>query len=114
MKPSYGLTDEQVEKMIQESFEKAEQDFDSTASAGGARGGRCDSGGVEKARKHDAYFELTDEERAAIDKAINELLLVYHADDHLLIAAKIEQLNQATHQAGREHDEHGVSAQGQI
>ena len=27
VKPSYGLTDEQVEKMIQESFEQAEQDF---------------------------------------------------------------------------------------
>ena len=27
MKPSYGLTDEQVEAMILESFEKAEEDF---------------------------------------------------------------------------------------
>ncbi len=51
---------------------------------------------VEKARKHDAYFELADEERAAIDKSINELLLVYNSDDHHLIAAKIEELNQAT------------------
>src|SRR5918995_5660240 len=27
VKPSYGLTDEQVESMIRESFEKAEEDF---------------------------------------------------------------------------------------
>ena len=27
MKPSYGLTDEQVEAMILESFEKAQEDF---------------------------------------------------------------------------------------
>ena len=39
---------------------------------------------------------LTEEERAAIDKSINELLLVYNSDDHHLIAAKIEELNQAT------------------
>jgi Fe-S protein assembly chaperone HscA len=96
VKPSYGLTDEQVEKMIQESFEQAEQDL----SARQVREQRVEADAillaVEKARKHDAYFELSDEERTAIDKAINELLLVYHADDHHLIAAKIEEVNQAT------------------
>jgi Fe-S protein assembly chaperone HscA len=96
VKPSYGLTDEQVEKMIQESFEQAEQDF----AARQVREQRVEADAillaVEKARKHDAYFELTDQERAAIDKSINELLVVYNADDHHLIAAKIEQVNQAT------------------
>jgi Fe-S protein assembly chaperone HscA len=96
VKPSYGLTDEQVEKMIQESFEQAEQDF----AARQVREQRVEADAillaVEKARKHDAYFELTDEERAAIDKSINELLLVYNTDDHHLIAAKIEEVNQAT------------------
>jgi len=96
VKPSYGLTDEQVEKMIQESFEKAEQDL----SERQAREARVEAdtilAAVEKARRHDAFFELSDEERAAIDKATNELLLVYHADDHHLIRNKIEQLNEAT------------------
>jgi Fe-S protein assembly chaperone HscA len=96
VKPSYGLTDEQVEKMIQESFEQAEQDF----AARQVREQRVEADAillaVEKARRHDAYFELTDEERAAIDKSINELLLVYNSDDHHLIAAQIEQVNQAT------------------
>ncbi len=96
VKPSYGLTDEQVEKMIQESFEKAEQDFAERQ----VREQRVEADAillaVEKARKHDAYFELADEERAAVDKSVNELLLVYNSDDHLLIAAKIEELNQAT------------------
>jgi molecular chaperone DnaK len=96
VKPSYGLTDEQVEKMIQESFEKAEQDFAERQ----VREQRVEADAillaVEKARKHDAYFELTEEERAAVDKSVNQLLLVYNADDHLLIAAKIEELNQAT------------------
>jgi len=96
VKPSYGLTDEQVEKMIQESFEKAEQDFQDRQ----VREARVEAdtilAAVEKARRHDAYFELSDEERSAIDRAINELLLVYHSDDHHLILNKNEQLNQVT------------------
>ena len=51
---------------------------------------------TEKARQDDAYFDLTDEERAAIDRGVNELLVVYHGDDHLLIREKIDQLNEAT------------------
>jgi Fe-S protein assembly chaperone HscA len=96
VKPSYGLTDEQVEKMIEESFEKAEQDF----AARQVREQRVEADAillaVEKARKHGAYAELTDGERNAIDRAVNELLVVYNADDHHLIAAKIEEVNQAT------------------
>ena len=96
VKPSYGLTDEQVEKMIQESYEKAEQDFAERQ----VREQRVEADAillaVEKARKHGAYAELTDEERAAIDKSLNELLLVYNSNDHHLIAAKIEDVNQAT------------------
>ena len=96
VKPSYGLTDEQVEKMIQESYEKAEQDL----TARQVREQRVEADAillaVEKARKHDAYFELTEEERAAVDKSVNELLLVYNSEDHHLIAAKIEEVNQAT------------------
>jgi Fe-S protein assembly chaperone HscA len=96
VKPSYGLTDQQVEKMIQESVEKAELDFNERQ----VREARVEAdtilAAVEKARRHDAYFDLNDEERAAIDKAINELLLVYHAEDHNLIKQKIEQLNQVT------------------
>jgi len=96
VKPSYGLTDEQVEKMIQESVEKAEQDFQERQ----VREARVEAdtilAAVEKARRHDAYFELNDEERADIDKAVNELLLVYHADHQILIKQKIEELNQVT------------------
>jgi len=96
VKPSYGLTDEQVEKMIQESFEQAEQDF----AARQVREQRVEADAillaVEKARKHGAYVELAEDERAAIDKAIKELQSVYNSDDHHLIAAKIEELNQAT------------------
>jgi Fe-S protein assembly chaperone HscA len=96
VKPSYGLTDEQVETMIRESIEKAEQDFAERQ----VREARVEADtiltAVEKAKRNDAYFALTDPERAAIDKAVNELLLVYHSDNLDLIKLKIEQLNQAT------------------
>jgi molecular chaperone DnaK len=96
VKPSYGLTDEQVEKMIQESVERAEQDFAERQ----VREARVEADtiltAVEKARRHDAYFELSDDERAAIDRSVNELLLVYHADNLELILQKIEQVNQTT------------------
>jgi molecular chaperone DnaK (HSP70) len=96
VKPSYGLTDEQVEAMILESFEKAAEDF----AARQVREAQVEADAVlaatERARKEAGYFELTEEERAAIDRAVNELLVVYHGDDHALIRAKIDQLDVAT------------------
>ncbi|MGA2600733.1 MAG: Fe-S protein assembly chaperone HscA [Bryobacteraceae bacterium] len=96
VKPSYGLTDEQVEKMIQESFEKAEQDFNERQ----VREARVEAdtiiAAIEKARQNDAFYELSDSERTVIERGVNELLLVYHSDDHHLILNKIERLNQAT------------------
>lgn len=96
IKPSYGLTDEQVEAMIQESFEKAEEDFTERQ----VREVRVEADAIlaatDKAKQHDAWLDLSGEERGTINRAVNELLLVYHSGDHQLIHAKIEQLNQAT------------------
>jgi Fe-S protein assembly chaperone HscA len=96
VKPSYGLTDEQVEKMILESVEKAEQDFNECQVREQRLEADAVMAAVQKARQHPAYFELTDQERADIDRAFNELLVVYHHDNHLLIASKIAQLDRAT------------------
>ncbi|MFN5153494.1 MAG: molecular chaperone DnaK, partial [Gemmatimonadota bacterium] len=83
IKPSYGLTDEQVEAMILESFDKAEEDFKERQ----VRETRVEAdrilAAVEKAKQDDAWFALPPDERAAIDRAINELLLSYHGDDYV-------------------------------
>ncbi len=96
VKPSYGLTDDQVERMIEESFAKAEEDFRERQ----VREVRVEADNIlhatEKAKQNDAWFELSDEERATIDRAVNELLLVYHSEDHQIIHAKLDALNQAT------------------
>jgi molecular chaperone DnaK len=96
VKPSYGLTDEQVEAMIRESFERAEEDFAERQ----VREARIEAdtilAALEKAKASDTWLELSENEEAAIDAAQNELLVVYHSDDYLAIRAHIEKLNAAT------------------
>ncbi|MBM3734551.1 MAG: Fe-S protein assembly chaperone HscA [Acidobacteria bacterium] len=96
VKPSYGLNDGQVESMILESIEKAEEDFQERQ----VREARVEAdtmlAAVEKAKNNDAYWDLSDEDRAGISRGVNELLLVYHGSDHHLIQAKIGELNQST------------------
>ena len=96
VKPSYGLTDEQVEAMISESIDRAEEDFNTRQAAEARVEADRILAAVDKAKQNDAYLELSDEERREMARALNELLVVYHGDDHLLIRAKIDQLNNAT------------------
>lgn len=96
VKPSYGLTEEQVESMIRESVEKAEEDFRERQ----LREARLEADAIlaatEKARAAEAWLELDEQEREEVRRAVNELLLVYHSTDYGLIRAKIDQLNDAT------------------
>jgi molecular chaperone DnaK (HSP70) len=96
VKPTYGLTDEEVEARILESIENAEEDFKARQVAEARVEADTILAAVEKARSNDAYLDLIDEERQQITKCINHLLLVYHSDDHLLIRSKIDELNNAT------------------
>jgi molecular chaperone DnaK (HSP70) len=96
VKPSYGLTDAEVEGMVRESLELAEEDFKERQ----VREARVEADAiltaVEKAKQSEAYAALSDEERKAIDLGVNRLLMVYHGEDYLLIRSEIDALNQAT------------------
>ncbi|HXR75781.1 MAG TPA: Fe-S protein assembly chaperone HscA [Bryobacteraceae bacterium] len=96
VKPSYGLTDDQVEAMIRESFDKAEQDMRERQ----VREARVDADHIlaatEKAKRNPAWRELSAEECAAVDNAIRDIQNIYHSGDHDLIRQKIEALNQVT------------------
>jgi len=96
VKPSYGLTDGQVEKMIRESIELAEGDIQERQ----VREARVEAdnilAAVEKAKGDQAFGQLTEEEREQIDRAIQALRQAYHGDDHLAIRARIEELNSVT------------------
>ncbi len=94
--PSYGLTEEQVEAMIRESFERAEEDMRERQ----VREARVEADNIvaatEKAQKSDAWAALTPEEQARIEAAKRDLMSVYHGSDHHMISAKLEALNAAT------------------
>ena len=96
VKPSYGLTDEQVEAMILESITNAEADIRERQ----VREARVEAdrilAALENAKQNDAWFELADEDKQSIQTAHNELLLAYHGDDHHLIQAQMEKLDKAS------------------
>ena len=96
--PSYGLTDEQVEAMIESSIDNAEEDFKAAQVAGARVEAEAILTATEKAKLSDAYKELTEEERRQIMVAMNRLKLAYHSDNHHLIQRHVELLNEATRQ----------------
>ncbi len=96
VKPSYGLSEDQVEAMIRESFEKAEEDMRERQ----VREARVEADNIllatEKAQNSDAWATLTRDEQRAIESAKRDLQAVYHDNDHHAINEKIEALNHAT------------------
>ncbi len=96
VKPTYGLTDEEVEAMIEASFANAEADLHARQVAEARVEADAIMAATDKAKRSDAWTDLPDEDRETISAATNQLLLAYHSDDHRLIRAKIEELNAAT------------------
>ncbi|HEX4227131.1 MAG TPA: Fe-S protein assembly chaperone HscA [Bryobacteraceae bacterium] len=96
VKPSYGLSEEQVEAMIRESFERAEEDLLERQ----VREARVEADNIlaatDKAKKTDAWQVLPPEERTTIEDAQRELLRVYNGNDHRILNEKIEALNKST------------------
>jgi len=96
VKPSYGLTEEQVEVMIQEGLERAEEDMQERQ----LREARVEADNMlaatAKAQKNAAWDTLTAEERERVEAAKRDVLTVYHGKDHHVLTAALEDLNQAT------------------
>jgi molecular chaperone DnaK len=96
VKPSYGLTDEQVEAMIVASIEHAEEDYRAAQVAEQRVKAEEILAAIEKAKSNPAWDELSDEERRRITDAINRLHVAVNSDDHNIIRAHIEALNDVT------------------
>jgi Fe-S protein assembly chaperone HscA len=96
VKPSYGLTEDQVEAMIRESFDKAGEDMRERQ----VREARVEADNIlaatAKAQNSEAYAALSVDERSAIESAVRDLQAVYSGNDHHVLNAKIEALNEAT------------------
>ena len=96
VKPSYGLSEEQVEAMIQEGFEKAEGDMRERQ----VREARVEADNVlaalAKAQKSDAWTALPGDEQSEIERAKRDVETFYSGGDHHAINASLETLNQVT------------------
>ena len=96
VQPSYGLTDEQVENMLLESFDFAEEDFRQRQIIEARREADTILTALAKAKKNQAWQELTSEERRNVETLEKALAAVKDGDDFHAIRAGIDALNEAT------------------
>jgi Fe-S protein assembly chaperone HscA len=96
VQPSYGLTDEQVENMLLESFDYAEEDFRQRQIIEARREADTILTALAKGKKSAAWQELTDEERRNVETLEKTLVAVKDGEDYHAIRGGIDALNEAT------------------
>jgi len=96
VQPSYGLTDEQVEGMILDSFDYAEEDFRQRQLIEARNEANTILTALGKGRDNPGWHQLTSSERKQIDKLEAALRTVMKGDDYQGIRKAIDALNQGT------------------
>ena len=96
VKPTYGLTDEQVENMILASFDNAEEDISARQVIEARNEGETILAAVEKGEKTAAWQQLTSVEHEDIKEAALELKASLGGADHKIIRNAIERLDKTT------------------
>src|SRR5438445_1527518 len=96
VKPTYGLTDEQVEQMILESFEYAEADISARLLIKARNEAETGLNATTKGLPDEQYAQLPVEEKAEISAAAEHLREVMRTQDHHAIRHGIDRLGQAT------------------
>jgi Fe-S protein assembly chaperone HscA len=96
VKPTYGLTDEQVESMILSSFDNAEEDFRLRQVAEARVESDNILNALEKGKSSAAWQRLSNEERREIEHLEKELISIRVHDDYKKIRGAIDALNKAT------------------
>ena len=96
VQPSYGLTDEQVESMILDSFDNAEEDFRRRQLIEARNETNTIVSALGKARTSAAWGNLTADEKSRIAKLEKSLTAVNAEEDYQAIRKAIDVLNQAT------------------
>jgi molecular chaperone DnaK len=96
VQPSYGLTDEQVENMLLESFDYAEEDFRQRQIIEARREADTILIALAKGKKSAAWQELTNEERRNVETLEKTLVAVKDGEDYHAIRGGIDPLNEAT------------------
>jgi Fe-S protein assembly chaperone HscA len=96
VKPTYGLTDEQVESMILESFDHAEADFARRQVIEARNEADNILAALEKGRHNPAWQQLSKPEQEQIAQLESELKTTKAGDDYKAIHTATEKLNQVT------------------
>jgi molecular chaperone DnaK len=96
VKPSYGLTDEQVEQMLLDSFEHAEEDVSARLLIEARNEADSILRVTKKAQENSAVNNLTPTEQAKIAAALGNLTQAYQGQDHRAIRQAIKDLNDTT------------------
>ena len=101
VKPSYGLTDQEVERMLIESFEHAQADFDARLLIEARNEAETVINATEKSLRRPDFAEvtggeLTKDELAQIERALGDLKQVMAGTEREVIHEKTHTLNHAT------------------
>ena len=96
VQPSYGLTDDQVESMILDSFDYAEEDFRRRQVIEARTEAETILAALAKGKLAPAWQQLTSDERKQISKMEKALNAVKGGDDYQATRKGIEALNQGT------------------
>jgi Fe-S protein assembly chaperone HscA len=110
VKPTYGLTDEQVETMILESFDYAEQDIQQRQLIEARNEAETILVAIDKAKSNPAWQQLTDEERTQIAMLSDELGVLKQGDDLAALRSGTEALDKSTRRMAELMMESAVSS----
>jgi Fe-S protein assembly chaperone HscA len=96
VQPSYGISGNEIERMLEESIEYAEQDFAERQLIEARTEAETILGATAKALANPQSEALSEEERAGIDASIAALKESAAGMDYKLIRRRIDELNHAT------------------
>jgi molecular chaperone DnaK (HSP70) len=96
VQPSYGISDNEIERMLEESIEYAEQDFAERQLIEARTESESILAATAKALANEQAASLPSEERARIDATIAALKESVAGTDYKLIRKRIDELNHAT------------------
>ena len=96
VQPSYGINDSEIERMLEESIEYAEQDFAERQVIEARNESESILSATAKALASPQAAGLSDDERAKIYASVAALKDSVAGSDYKLIRKRIDELNQAT------------------
>jgi Fe-S protein assembly chaperone HscA len=96
VQPSYGINDSEIERMLEESIEYAEQDFAERQVIEARTEAESILSATAKALANPQAAGLSAEERVGIDSSVTALKESVPGKDYKLIRKRIDELNRAT------------------